>query len=353
MFNANKFLPEPSQISFSDSLSDYNGVNISCFGFSDGTIHFQNLSGGNSPYTSSIDGVSFSNSMNYIGISAGVYPLTVEDANGCTEVISVTLNEPPQFLIAFTIDSSISCPGVCDGQGSVSPVNGISPILYSMTGYPTQTSQVWTGMCGDITFGTYTLNASDANGCTSSTSVALIEPLPFVYTVDSNSEYCGDSNGIASISITQGGTPNYLYLWDDLSAQTTAIATNLITGMYEVRVTDANGCQFTEDIFVPEADITLNFDSIPPCNSGGDGQATAYPNGVPPYSYNWITTGQTTQTITGLSSGYYTVIVTDANGCVVRDSVEIPVSAVVDITLDASNSTLSVLCMDFNQILLL
>ena len=38
--NANQFLPEPTQVLFSDSLSDYNGFNISCSGLSDGSIHF-------------------------------------------------------------------------------------------------------------------------------------------------------------------------------------------------------------------------------------------------------------------------------------------------------------------------
>ena len=86
-----------------------------------------------------------------------------------------------------------------------------------MTGYPTQTSQSWTGMCGDITFGTYTLDATDGNGCTASTNITLTEPLPFVYTVDSTPEYCGDSNGTASIFITQGstgGTAAWAGNWD-------------------------------------------------------------------------------------------------------------------------------------------
>jgi large repetitive protein len=356
IYNANKFLPEPTQISFTYSTSDYNGFNISCFGLSDGEIIFNAPSGGQPPYTYSIDGSNFNTTMNFTGLSVGTYPVTVQDANGCTEVISVILTEPAQFSINFQIDSlygptntPISCPGVCDGAISVLPTNGIAPILYDMTGYPTQTSQSWNNMCGDITFGTYILNATDDNGCTASINITLTEPLPFLYTVDSTPEYCGDSNGTASISITQGGTLSYAYLWDDLSAQTTSVATNLITGMYVVRVTDANGCQFTEDVFVPEADITLTFDSIPPCSGGLGGQATANPNGVPPYSYNWTTTGETTQTITGLSPGYYTVIVTDINGCTVTDSVEIPASAIVNITLDASNSTLSVLCNGFQS----
>ena len=57
------------------------------------------------------------------------------------------------------------------------------------------------------------------------------------------------SKWTASISVTQGGTLPYAYLWDDLSAQTTSTATNLETGMYVVRVTDANGCQFIRRYF--------------------------------------------------------------------------------------------------------
>ena len=91
------------------------------------------------------------------------------------------MNAPELFLYA------ISCPNICDGEISVNPTNGIAPILYTLTGYPIQSAISWTGMCGDITFGTYTLDATDNNGCTASVSVTLIEPLPFVYTPGSAS----------------------------------------------------------------------------------------------------------------------------------------------------------------------
>ena len=346
-----KYLSEPDSLIFSDSLSDYNGFNISCFGYSDGSIHFQNPSGGNSPYQYSIDGATFTNSMNYPGLSAGNYPVTLQDDNDCETVHNITLTEPDEFLINFTIDSSygptntpISCPGFCDGGISVVPTNGVAPILYDLTTYPTQTSTFWTGLCGDITFGTYTLNATDANGCPASTNITLQEPLSFVYTVDSTPEYCADSNGTASINVTQGGTGAYAYLWDDLQLQSTSTATGLHNYLYWVRVTDANGCEVVEDVFVPEVDISLTFDSVPPCSGGLLGQATANPNGVPPYTYLWDTGGQTTQTITGLSPGYYTVTVTDANLCTITDSVEISSVQTVNVSVDPLNSTLSVMC---------
>jgi large repetitive protein len=347
-FTTNKFLPEPTQIIFTYTTSNYNGFNISCNGLSDGEITFGITSGGQSPYTYSVDGTTFSSAMNFTGLSAGNYPITVNDVNGCTVSVNVVLTEPLNFSINYSVDNVISCPGICDGAVSVVPTNGVSPILYNLTGYPTQTSQSWSGMCGNITFGTYTLSANDDNGCTSSTNITLTEPLAFIYTLDSVTETCNQINGQASISVTQGGTLNYSYLWDDLSAQTTSTATNLETGMYVVRVTDANGCQFIEDVFVAEAEIVLTFDSIPPCNNGADGSATVNPLGAPPYTILWGT-GATTNTITGLSPGYYDVTVTDATGCSVTDSVEVPASALVNVTLDVANSTLSVLCNGFQS----
>ena len=347
-YTTNKFLSSPTEVSFTYSTSDYNGFDISCAGFSDGEIIFNSSTGGIPPYTYSIDGITFSNSVVYLGLTAGTYNVSIQDANGCDSTAVVILDEPLPFSISHVVDSQISCPGICDGEVSVVNTNGISPFLYDMTGYSIQTFPSWTGMCGDITFGTYTVNATDDNGCTASTNITLTEPLPFVYTVDSVTETCNQVNGQASIFVTQGGTTPYAYLWDDLSAQITPTATNLTTGLYEVRVTDANSCEFVEDIFVPETDITLSFDSVPPCNGAADGSATVNPIGTPPYTILWET-NENTNTITGLNPGYFTVTVTDATGCSVTDSVEVPPTAVVTVSLDVSNSTTSVLCNGFQS----
>ena len=111
-----------------------------------------------------------------------------------------------------------------------------------------------------------------------------------------------------------------------------------------MRVTDINGCTWTEDIFVDEADITLDFDSIPPCNGGNDGSATVNPNGTPPYQITWFN-GSTANTISGLAPGFYSVTVVDGTGCLITDSVEIPAYAIVDVSLDNINSTLDVSCL--------
>ena len=177
-YSTTKFLSEPTAVSFSYTTSDYNGFEISCNGFSDGEITFNPPTGGQAPYTYSTDGSTFSNSMSYNGLSAGNYNISVQDANGCISNTLVTLDEPQTFSLNYIVSNAIPCPGTCDGEIIVLPANGISPILYDLTGYSTQTSNTWTGLCGDITFGTYNLNATDDNGCTASTNITLSEFSP-------------------------------------------------------------------------------------------------------------------------------------------------------------------------------
>jgi hypothetical protein len=142
------------------------------------------------------------------------------------------------------------------------------------------------------------------------------------------------------------------YQWNTVPPQYTPSATLLSTGMYQVTVTDANNCSFTDSIFVPELDITLAFDSAAPCGAPNDGWATVIADGTPPYAYQWgtgsnIITGANSMTITGLSPGFYWVIVTDAGGCSVTDTVEIPATDLIDVALDMTvTQDTSVTCFD-------
>jgi len=350
--SASIFLSEPSAITFSVSSANFNGFGVSCNGATDGQIIIFSPSGGTPNYDYSITGgAPFSSTMIHNGLGAGTYGVTVRDASGCTNDTTITITEPLPFTINAAATSSyngsdVSCPGTCDGTVDVTQLNGVGSITYNMTSFLPQTSTSWTNVCGGLSFGVYTINATDANGCTANTTITLTEPLPWVFTVDSVKETCNSANGQASIAVTQGGTGTLAYLWDDPTAQITATATSLVTGMYEVRVTDINGCIFTEDVFVDEADITLNFDSVPPCNGGSDGSATVNPDGTPSYQITWFN-GATTNTITGLAPGFYSVTVIDATGCLVTDSVEVPAAALVDVTLDALNSMLNVACFGY------
>ena len=145
------------------------------------------------------------------------------------------------------------------------------------------------------------------------------EPAPFQTTENIISPTCyGSSDGSIIITSVTGNTAPYTYLWNDPLATTGTILFNLNSGEYICTITDAIGC--SEDItflvdtvfaVVANATITSNIS----CYGSSDGEIIASATGGnPPYNYNW-TSGQTTQTISNLSTGVYTVFVTDNNGC--------------------------------------
>lgn len=129
----------------------------------------------------------------------------------------------------------------------------------------------------------------------------------------------GGSDGAATASGT-GGTAPYTYLWDaSAGAVPSASVTGLPAGIYNVTITDANGCTATESVMITEPFSSLQgivtIDNMISCSGASDGAATASGiGGTSPYTYQW-TTGETTQSITGLSAGIYNVTITDANEC--------------------------------------
>jgi len=124
----------------------------------------------------------------------------------------------------------------------------------------------------------------------------------------------GVNTGSISLSLV-GGTAPYSYAWSNGS--TTAVQTNLAAGSYGVTVTDANSVTATYTIVLAEP-FQLNA-STSTSNVTIHGGHNGYidlnvDGGTPGYSYDW-SNGATTQNLTGLSSGTYTVTVTDAEGC--------------------------------------
>ena len=130
----------------------------------------------------------------------------------------------------------------------------------------------------------------------------------------------GASDGQAEISQV-GGTAPYTYLWDDPTAQSTALAGGLSPGTYSAVVTDANGCTaLWQNVEITEPDPLLaTVISATPttCSYSEDGMAEAeVVGGTTPYDYLWDdASGQTGSTAIGLGAGDFTITVTDANGC--------------------------------------
>ena len=146
--------------------------------------------------------------------------------------------------------------------------------------------------------------------------------------------------GAATAAIT-GGTPPFTYHWDTNPVQTSLTAHNLSAGSYEFEVTDAGGCVTNTTAHISLAgmpELTFTKFSVR-CDSAFSGAATVnVQGGTAPYQYEWNTQPpQFTQTASGLETGSYIVTVTTADGCIVHDTVTIPVIGLPELNLFQTN----------------
>jgi len=250
------------------------------------------------------------NSSSATGLSAGNYTVTITDANGCTQTGTITVASTASGTANISSSANVSCNGANNGNATAAMTGGTPNYTYAWTNG--QTTSTATGLSS----GNYSVTITDANGCTAVTTITITQPTALSASVTTTNSTCTAPNGTASVSAS-GGTGAYTYLWTP-GGQTTPTATGLSSGAYSVTVTDANGCTFVLSATVNSTSggtASIQSSNNVLCNGANTGNATAtMTGGTPNYTFVW-SNGQTTSTATGLSSGNYTVTITDANGC--------------------------------------
>ena len=283
----------------------------------------------------------------------GTHTVTVTDANSCTATASVTINQPAAALTfaSVVIDSTVSCNGGSDGGITAFGAGGTGAYSFAWD------NGASTASITGIDEGTYCVTVTDANGCTADTCVIMTEPTPVVATISgsTNVSCFGDSTGTATVT-GSGGTElgAYDFLWSD--GQTTATATGLAANtLYQVTVTDDNGCTGVTSILLTQPTATLtagatvntNYNGQDvSCNGATDGEISVVGSGGTPftgsnpYTYNWNTTA-TNDTLT-VGAGTYTVTVTDSLGCTAVATVTVNQPALL--TAAIANGQTNVAC---------
>jgi gliding motility-associated-like protein len=290
-------------------------TNVTCMGLTDGSATV-NASGGNTPYTYSWSTTPVQTTATASNLTSGTYTVTVTENNGCTATTSFTITEAG-LLNLITDSTAVSCFGYSDGSASVTVSGGVSPYTYEWNGNQTLNTSGLTG----ATAGTQTVIVTDSNGCAASVSITINSPDLLVASIDFVSPAACASVPGQMTSSAIGGTPPYSYLWSTTPAQTGATATNLPAGTYTVTITDDNGCSSIASAEYTTIDVS--FLHTPEYCDQGNGTATVNVNQFTgAYTVLW-NTGSSNETITGLSSGVYTITVTDNNGICVT-SVTIP-----------------------------
>jgi hypothetical protein len=235
-----------------------------------------------------------------------------------------------------TTNVGTACNGDCNGIAIANAGSGTPPYTYNWSPSSATTSTVST-LCA----GSYTATVTDANGLTATSITTITQPPALTTstgTQDATCSTCPDGSAWVTAS---GGTGAYTYEWNTSPVQTGATATGLLAGCYTATVTDANGCSTSTEVCVVTVPLNVTTDNTPPpCAGGCNGIARATPvNGMPPYSYDWSPGGATTQTVSALCAGNYTVTVTDVNSVTAVSITTITQPTVLTITVGSQNAS--------------
>ncbi len=290
---------------------------VSCNGGTNGSASVS-VTGGTGAYTYSWSPAGGTAPM-ASGLAAGTYTVTVTDANLCQTTQSFTITEPATLVANTATQTNVSCNGGSNGSATVNVSGGIPGYTY-LWAPSGGTAATATGLAA----GTYTVTATDANGCTATQSFSITQPTALVANAaaQTNVSCNGGSIGSASVCAT-GGTVAYTYSWSPAGG-TAATASGLAAGTYTVTVTDANLCQTTQSFTITEPTTLVANPAAQTnvsCNGGTNGSASvSVTGGTGAYTYSWSPAGGTAATASGLAAGTYTVTVTDANGCMATRS---------------------------------
>jgi gliding motility-associated-like protein len=349
-----------SNLSFTPDLA----YNVSCSGGNNGSIDIT-ITGGTLPYTYFwTDSASYTATTQDISnLKAGTYVCKITDANNCTLKLpplsvlpSFALNEPPILNIASVVSNSafggfnINCNGDNSGSINVTVTGGSGAGTYQYNWSITNGSGIVAVQEDQttLTAGTYHLDVTDLYGCHAFKDYTLTEPPKLSTNLVPTHITCASplfDNGSIDLTVS-GGVASYSFLWSN--GATGEDISGLTQGFYKVTVTDANGCTKDDTVTInlpPPVQYTKVLSDFHNngfnirCNGNSDGSISITPtSGTAPYSYVW-SNGATTNEITGLAAGPYTVKITDALLCKATETITLNEPGILDMTVDLSAST--------------
>ncbi|MBW7867612.1 MAG: gliding motility-associated C-terminal domain-containing protein [Brumimicrobium sp.] len=334
---ASQTITQPTQVTFTSvetpsTCSDPNGVI---------TI---TASGGTPGYTYSNDnGGTFVVGNVFNGLAQGTYNLAVKDANGCPATGTQIVTDMPSPSITMLQGTDPLCNGDANGIINVTATGGTGTLTYSVDGGAFQASSTLNGLSA----GSHIVTIQDANGCTDTDNITLVDPPVLTFTTVPTALTCFQNSTGKIVVTPNGGTPTYTYSFDNGTTFGASPVNNFIAaGTYNIVVKDFNNCTATgtETVTEPTQLVFNNITSTDAlCFGSCDGTITlSVGGGTAPYTYQWPTgiSSPTSDQANGLCAGNYSFIVNDANNCLINDLVTINQPDSVQITsIDKTNVT--------------
>lgn len=350
-------LTEPDAFAVSAAvISNYNGLDVTCFGAQDGSVSVTPLNGF-APYTYSWS--TGDNTATLTNLGTGTYIVTVTDNHGCVASSTVVVNDAAPITYSF-IQENVSCNGSADGSIDITVSGGTEGNYMYFWSNSTNGEDV-----SGLSPGMYYFLAIDMNWCHKVSEIFTItQPDVLVATAAVTSEYNGYGSscfGSADATISSsvvGGVGPYSYFWNSVLG--TSVLNSALEGTYTLEVVDGNGCSAytTATVTAPDpivltAQLSDNNGYSVSCFGGSNGTATISieSGGVAPFTYVWSDGGFTGNEGTGLSAGDYTVTVTDAIGCsgMISFTITEPTSISITLTSMSNYGGFDVSCLNGND----
>lgn len=286
---------------------------------------------------------------NLSGLKPGKYTVKITDsATGCSSNYSAELMAREQISLVANVTANTSCATAADGAVDVTVTGGSAPYAYTWSNSAT------TEDIANVFSGNYTLNIIDTNGCTNSITAMVTTDSSKLINITIDTVMSASCNTIANASVSinvTGGKGAYTYSWSN--GATTKNLNNILAGNYTVTVMDGVGCTKSLSISVPVDSTNLlmiDLDSVVTtgCLASTMGAIDVTPvGGTTPYTYSWSNSA-TSQDLSNIAAGSYTLTLTDANGCTAQRTVTLGIDSAKSVKL-AVDSVIKVTCAGTNN----
>jgi gliding motility-associated-like protein len=317
---------------------EWEAAPVSCWDVADGSIEVNSLTADSLMVSwgdSTLTGTSLS------GLEAGGYLLHVENPIGCFVEDSIYIEEPPFYLDSLLIEPT-TC-GLDNGSATAQLVDSSNE--YEIEWSASSSTEL---SISDLTSGAHQLTITDTSGCAEiiDFEIPISDSIQVVVQSNNDALCFGEESGSVDIAVYNSTGPidvevqgNFYETIEDTTATLEGFGAN----DYNFLVVDSLGCEAENSFSIGQPDsLSLDTNVTPATCGNAEGGATVTAlGGTPTFNYYWPSLADSTNALENVEAGNYTVEVTDSNGCLLSETIEIPDLGVLDVMINPSNPGLA------------